>query len=84
MTDQPEQELELTSALVPLFLITNGRALPPDHAYERTTLISAQVDDPAAARTLSPEARRLFPAARRPAGAGERDGNCVVPAMITG
>ncbi|MGW5372938.1 DUF742 domain-containing protein [Streptomyces sp. NPDC004009] len=58
MNDEPE--LELTSALVPLFVITNGRSLPPDNAYERTTLVSAQEGAGASARTLSPEARRVL------------------------
>ncbi|MEU3601453.1 DUF742 domain-containing protein [Streptomyces sp. NPDC006798] len=56
MHEEPEHELELTSDLVPLFVITNGWVLPPDHEYERTTLVCAQTDT-AAARTLSPEAR---------------------------
>ncbi|MFJ9817336.1 DUF742 domain-containing protein [Streptomyces sp. NPDC101151] len=60
MNDEPEQELELTSALVPLFVITNGRELPPDNAYERTTLVSAQEGAAATARTLSPEARQVL------------------------
>ncbi|MFE2103212.1 DUF742 domain-containing protein [Streptomyces sp. PTD9-10] len=60
MNDGPDQELELTSALVPLFVITNGRALPPDNAYERTTLVSAQEGATASARTLSPEARQVL------------------------
>lgn len=48
---------ELTSPLVPLFVITNGRALPPDHEYEHTTLVTAApANGQAAARTLSPEA----------------------------
>ncbi|MFH8619936.1 DUF742 domain-containing protein [Streptomyces sp. NPDC017979] len=57
MHDDHERELELTSSLVPLFVITNGRSLPPDHEYERTTLVCAQDESVAAARTLSPEAR---------------------------
>lgn len=60
MNDEPDQELELTSALVPLFVITNGRALPPDNAYERTTLVSAHEGASASARTLSPEARQVL------------------------
>ncbi|MEU1403220.1 DUF742 domain-containing protein [Streptomyces sp. NPDC005728] len=60
MNDEPDQELELTSALVPLFVITNGRALPPDNAYERTTLVSAQEGVSASARALSPEARQVL------------------------
>ncbi|MER5554818.1 DUF742 domain-containing protein [Streptomyces sp. NPDC002793] len=59
MSDDPEQELELTSSLVPLFVITNGRALPPDHEYEHTTLVMASQDASAAARTLSPEADQV-------------------------
>ncbi|MEU5976577.1 DUF742 domain-containing protein [Streptomyces sp. NPDC047315] len=57
MHDDHERELELTSSLVPLFVITNGRSLPPDHEYERTTLVCAQDESAATARTLSPEAR---------------------------
>ncbi|MEU6506132.1 MULTISPECIES: DUF742 domain-containing protein [Streptomyces] len=60
MTGEPDEELELTSALVPLFVITNGRSLPPEHAYERTALVSASEDAVASARTLSPEARQVL------------------------
>ncbi|MBT2446566.1 DUF742 domain-containing protein [Streptomyces sp. ISL-43] len=64
MPDGPEQdeELELTSPLVPLFVITNGRALPPDHEYEHTTLVTAAAAEngQAAARTLSPEAGQVM------------------------
>ncbi|MFB6520095.1 DUF742 domain-containing protein [Streptomyces sp. NPDC056401] len=56
-----DDELELTSPLVPLFVITNGRALPPDHEYEHTTLVTAAADiGQVAARTLSPEAGRVM------------------------
>jgi hypothetical protein len=58
MPDEPE--LELTSSLVPLFVITNGRALPPDHEYEHTTLVMAAQDAAATARTLSPEADQVM------------------------
>ncbi|MEV7729438.1 DUF742 domain-containing protein [Streptomyces sp. NPDC101733] len=63
MPDGPEQddELELTSPLVPLFVITNGRALPPDHEYEHTTLVTAAAENgPVTARTLSPEAGQVM------------------------
>jgi hypothetical protein len=61
MHDDPDHdELELTSALVPLFVITNGRALPADHEYEHTTLVTAQGGTSAAARTLPPEAREVM------------------------
>lgn len=60
MPDEPEQELELTSPLVPLFVITNGRALPPDHQYEHTTLVMAAPDASGAARTLSPEVGQVL------------------------
>ncbi|MDQ1050916.1 DUF742 domain-containing protein [Streptomyces sp. V4I2] len=61
MHDDPDQqELELTSALVPLFVISMGRALPADHEYEHTTLVTAQPDASAAARTLPPEAREVM------------------------
>lgn len=60
MNDEPDQDLELTSDLVPLFVITNGRALPPEHEYSHTTLVTAQEDASAAARTLSPEAREVM------------------------
>jgi hypothetical protein len=58
--DQDEEpELELTSALVPFFVITNGRALPSEQQYERTALVTALGGTPAAARTLSPEAQAI-------------------------
>ncbi|PZH08583.1 DUF742 domain-containing protein [Streptomyces sp. NTH33] len=60
MRDEPDHDLELTSPLVPLFVITNGRALPPDHAYERTTLVTAHEGASATVRTLSPEARQVL------------------------
>ncbi|WP_330333381.1 DUF742 domain-containing protein [Streptomyces sp. NBC_00536] len=64
MREGPEQdeELELTSPLVPLFVITNGRALPPDHEYEHTTLVTAAAAEGGrlAARTLSPEAEQVM------------------------
>jgi hypothetical protein len=60
MHDEPDSELELTSALVPLFVIAKGRALPADHEYEHTTLVTAQEGTEAAARTLSPEARAVM------------------------
>ncbi|MGW0790429.1 DUF742 domain-containing protein [Streptomyces sp. NPDC002911] len=59
MPDESGHELELTSTLVPLFVITNGRALPPDHEYEHTTLVMAAQDASASARTLSPEAGQV-------------------------
>ncbi|WP_445529787.1 DUF742 domain-containing protein [Streptomyces cyslabdanicus] len=55
-----EPDLELTSALVPLFVVTNGRSLPPDHAYERTTLVSAEDGVSAAGLMLSPEAGQVL------------------------
>ncbi|GGZ55442.1 DUF742 domain-containing protein [Streptomyces subrutilus] len=56
-----DEELELTSPLVPLFVITNGRALPPDHEYEHTTLVTAAAEGgQVAARTLSPEAGQVM------------------------
>ncbi|MFJ1656209.1 DUF742 domain-containing protein [Streptomyces sp. NPDC088337] len=58
MSDEPD--LELTSALVPLFVVTNGRSLPPDHAYERTTLVSAEDGVSAVGRMLSPEAGQVL------------------------
>ncbi|MFD9303983.1 DUF742 domain-containing protein [Streptomyces sp. NPDC060048] len=58
---EQEEELELTSPLVPLFVITNGRALPPAHEYEHTTLVTAAAEsDQVAARTLSPEAGQVM------------------------
>lgn len=60
MPDDQELDLELTSPLVPLFVITNGRALPPDHEYEHTTLVMAAQDASTAARTLSPEAGQVM------------------------
>ncbi|MFJ5262577.1 DUF742 domain-containing protein [Streptomyces sp. NPDC088387] len=58
--DDTDAELELTSDLVPLFVITQGRALPPAHEYSHTTLVTAKDDAAAAARTLSPEARQVM------------------------
>ncbi|MBO4253253.1 DUF742 domain-containing protein [Streptomyces griseorubiginosus] len=62
MSDEYGQEphLELTSSLVPLFVITNGRALPPDQEYERTALVTARKEGGAAARTLSPEGQVIM------------------------
>ncbi|AEN10626.1 MULTISPECIES: DUF742 domain-containing protein [unclassified Streptomyces] len=62
MRDEPDQDLdlELTSPLVPLFVITGGHALPPDHEYGHTTLVTAGEGASAAARTLSPEARQVM------------------------
>ncbi|MEV7992077.1 DUF742 domain-containing protein [Streptomyces sp. NPDC086077] len=60
MHDEPDGELELTSALVPLFVIAKGRSLPAEHEYEHTTLVTAQEGASAAARTLSPEARTVM------------------------
>jgi DNA-directed RNA polymerase specialized sigma24 family protein len=60
VTDEPDEELELTSALVPLFVIANGGSLPPEHAYERTALVSASEGAAASVRTLSPEARQVL------------------------
>ncbi|EST24892.1 DUF742 domain-containing protein [Streptomyces niveus] len=57
---EPEQELELTSPLVPLFVITNGRALPPDHQYEHTALVMAAEGASVMAGALSPEARQVL------------------------
>ncbi|ARP71033.1 DUF742 domain-containing protein [Streptomyces pluripotens] len=58
MRENPDQALELTSDLVPLFVITNGRGLPPEHEYSHTTLVTAQEGAPA--RALSPEAREVM------------------------
>ncbi|GGT04790.1 DUF742 domain-containing protein [Streptomyces chromofuscus] len=60
MHEEQDAELELTSALVPLFVIAKGRALPADHEYEHTTLVTAQEGVSAAGRTLSPEARTVL------------------------
>ncbi|WP_069169145.1 DUF742 domain-containing protein [Streptomyces griseus] len=60
MSDEADQALELTTPLVPLFVITNGRALPPDHEYEHTTLVTAAEDASTAARTLTPEASQVM------------------------
>ncbi|CAM5620407.1 hypothetical protein SAVIM338S_05802 [Streptomyces avidinii] len=59
---EQDEELELTSPLVPLFVITNGRALPADHEYEHTTLVTAAgaENGQAVARTLSPEAGQVM------------------------
>ncbi|KAB2975511.1 MULTISPECIES: DUF742 domain-containing protein [unclassified Streptomyces] len=55
-----DPEVELTSALVPFFVITNGRALPPDQQYERTALVTAHKDTAATARTLAPEEKAIM------------------------
>ncbi|MER7917084.1 MULTISPECIES: DUF742 domain-containing protein [unclassified Streptomyces] len=60
MSDEPDEDLELTSALVPFFVITNGRSLPPEHAYGHTTLVSASEHAATTARTLTPEARQVL------------------------
>lgn len=60
MREGRNRELELTSELVPLFVITKGRGLPPRDLYSHTTLVTAQDGAPAAARTLSPEARQVM------------------------
>ncbi|MFJ1967407.1 DUF742 domain-containing protein [Streptomyces sp. NPDC087903] len=60
MSDEHGPDLELTSALVPLFVITNGRGLPPDQEYERTALVTAHKGASAAARALAPEARTIM------------------------
>ncbi|MFC8358717.1 DUF742 domain-containing protein [Streptomyces griseorubiginosus] len=60
MHDDQEPALELTSELVPLHVIADGRDLPADHEYSRTALVTALDDTSAAARTLTPEARRVM------------------------
>ncbi|MGW5866488.1 DUF742 domain-containing protein [Streptomyces sp. NPDC055239] len=60
MSEDPDEGLELTAPLVPLFVITNGRALPPDHQYEHTALVTAVRDAETAVRALSPEARTVI------------------------
>ncbi|GAA2324273.1 DUF742 domain-containing protein [Streptomyces kunmingensis] len=59
MSEDPDEGPELTSPLVPLFVITNGRALPPDHQYEHTALVTAAREAEASVRALSPEARTV-------------------------
>ncbi|MEV7324773.1 DUF742 domain-containing protein [Streptomyces sp. NPDC093970] len=58
--DDLDAELELTTPLVPLFVIAQGRALPRDSEYEHTTIITAQDGALATARTLAPEARTVM------------------------
>jgi hypothetical protein len=60
MRDEQDDDLELNTALVPLFVIAKGRALPADHEYEHTTLVTAREGAQAAARTLSPEAKAVL------------------------
>lgn len=60
MHEEPDSELELTSALVPLFVIAKGRALHAEHEYEHTTLVTAQEGASATARILSPEAHAVM------------------------
>ncbi|OIJ63687.1 DUF742 domain-containing protein [Streptomyces mangrovisoli] len=57
--DEVDLDLELTGDLVPLFVITKGRALPPAHQFSHTTLVTAK-KDAHAARQLSPEARSVL------------------------
>ncbi|MBD0838884.1 MULTISPECIES: DUF742 domain-containing protein [unclassified Streptomyces] len=60
MHDDPDDALELTTPLVPLFIIAGGRALPQDSEYEHTTMITAGEATAAAARTLAPETRAIM------------------------
>ncbi|MEU0027391.1 DUF742 domain-containing protein [Streptomyces sp. NPDC006335] len=60
MHDDQEPPLELTHELVPLHVIAEGRALPADHEYSRTALVTALEYSSAAARTLTPEARKVL------------------------
>ncbi|WP_406841579.1 DUF742 domain-containing protein (plasmid) [Streptomyces sp. AHU1] len=59
MRDDADRGLELAGDLVPLFVITQGRALPPPHEFSHTTLVTAQ-EGVHAARSLGPEARAVM------------------------
>ncbi|MEU6406933.1 DUF742 domain-containing protein [Streptomyces sp. NPDC046985] len=54
MRDETDQDVELTGDLVPLFVITKGRALPPEHQYSHTTLVTAR-QEAHTTRSLGPE-----------------------------
>ncbi|MEU4173238.1 DUF742 domain-containing protein [Streptomyces sp. NPDC026665] len=60
MHDGPDDELELTAPLVPLFVITGGQKLPADHKYEHTTLVTADESAPSSAPVLPPESRKVL------------------------
>ncbi|MFF3492020.1 DUF742 domain-containing protein [Streptomyces sp. NPDC002795] len=50
----------VTSDLVPLFVITGGRTLPPQHEYEHTAMVTSAEGTETALRTLTPEARTVM------------------------
>ncbi|MHC5257821.1 DUF742 domain-containing protein [Streptomyces sp. UC4497] len=60
MSEPSGPDLELTSDLVPLFVITNGRSLPPEHEFEHTAMVTSAVGSEAALRALTPEARTVM------------------------
>jgi hypothetical protein len=62
MPDEPDQEpdLELTSALVPFFVITKGRALPAEQHFDRTALVTRSQQPSSETRTMAPEARAVM------------------------
>ena len=57
MSEEHGPDLDLTAELVRPYVITNGRELPSDSAYSRTTLVTAQ--EGAAHRVLAPEERQV-------------------------
>ncbi|MFJ9087913.1 DUF742 domain-containing protein [Streptomyces sp. NPDC102384] len=60
MSESSGPDLELTSDLVPLFVITNGRSLPPEHEFEHTAMVTSADGSEAALRALTPEARTVM------------------------
>ncbi|MGY0490988.1 DUF742 domain-containing protein [Streptomyces sp. WG-D5] len=60
MSEPGGPDLELTSDLVPLFVITGGRALPPEHEYEHTAMVTSAQGSATALPTLTPEARTVL------------------------
>ncbi|MGW2212035.1 DUF742 domain-containing protein [Streptomyces sp. NPDC001781] len=59
MRDEADHDVELTGDLVPLFVITRGRALPPEHQYSHTTLVTAG-REAHPTRSLGPEASSVL------------------------
>lgn len=60
MPEPSDPGLVVTSDLVPLFVITGGRALPPEHEYEHTAMVTSAQGSEAALRALTPEARTVM------------------------
>ncbi|MFI5662306.1 DUF742 domain-containing protein [Streptomyces sp. NPDC051684] len=60
MPEPSDPGLVVTSDLVPLFVITGGRTLPPEHEYEHTAMVTSAQGSEAALRALTPEARTVM------------------------